>query len=535
MGRAIDTDTSMYGYVLEGLKDVPDKTVFYFKGNKILKSRFLKDVDKFCSILIDFGVERGSVVAVHLPNIPDAAIAFYAINKLGAIANLIHPLMPAVTLSDMVREADAKLVITFDGYYSRNAEKLDITCPVMICRASDYLPPLKALLYSRSEPKIEYGGKLVSYRALMSRAQPYGGAMCSRGEDCAAYMHSGGTTGTPKTIALSNRSFNELTESLIHVIPDYDCFKDVSLMVLPIFHGFGLGVCLHSMLSRGVESVMIPRYRTAEVLKAIGSRKVTITAGVPLMYKKMLGGGKLFKNMSGVRHMFCGGDKLTSVLKGEFDSALSAVGNPNRLLEGYGLTECVTVCCVNKAEDYIKGCLGYPLHGIKIAVLGEDLEFLPAGEVGEIAVSGPTLMIGYTNADMSDIFFMREGVKWLRTGDVGYIDGMGRLYYNGRLKAAEKVCGVVVYPQEITEVVGDLPFVIESCAVKICDNDKEYMRLYCSVDGDEEECRRAIAKHCEDKLIVYARPKEIVFVSSLPRTPVGKVDVGKLGGTRGTA
>ncbi len=532
MGRAIDTGRSMYGYVLEGLRDVPDKTLFYYKGKRIGKSRFLADVDKFCSVLISFGVGEGSAVAINLPNIPNAAAAFYAVNKLGGIANLIHPLMPAGALSDMAAQTGAKLLVTFDGYYSANADKLKLNCPVVICRASDYLPPLKAAIYSRSEPNIAFGSGVSSYRDLMRHASRYCGAARGDGESCAVYMHSGGTTGTPKTIALSNRSFNELTECLIHVIPDYDYRKDASLMVLPIFHGFGLGVCLHTMLSRGVESVMIPRYRTAEVLKSIARRKVTITAGVPLMYKKMLGGGALFKNMSRVRHMFCGGDKLTSALKGEFDKALSDIGNDSKLLEGYGLTECVTVCCVNRAEGYIKGCLGYPLRGISIAILGEDGQFLPAGEMGEIAVSGPTLMMGYTNADMSDIFLERDGVKWLRTGDVGYVDEAGRLYYNGRRKAAEKVCGVVVYPQEICEVVGDLPFVSESYAVKVSDRDKEYMRLYCCVTGDKEQCRQAIERHCEDKLIVYARPKEIVFVDSLPHTPVGKVDIGKLTGDK---
>ena len=526
MGRAINTDQTMLEYVLDGLKDFSDdKTVIYFKGSKISKKRLLADTDKFCSYLSSQGIGKGDVVTIHLPNLPNAACAFYAVNKLGAIANLIHPLMPPLPLGEMTRDAGSKLIFTFDDYYAKNSDKLNTGCKVVTASASDYLPPVARTLYRRlKEPNLR---GVTSWREIMKKCAPHTAKPTGRGEDVAVYMYSGGTTGKPKTIQLTHRAFNELTECLTYVISDYDGNRDVSLMVLPIFHGFGLGVCMHSMLSRAIESVMIPKYSTKEVLGVIKKRGVTIIAGVPLMYKKMLGGGEAFAAMKGVKHIFCGGDKLTSSLKNQFDAALKEVGSSACLLEGYGQTECVTVCCVNEPGEYIKGCMGKPLHGIKMAC-ARDGKLLPAGEEGEIVVSAKTLMKGYRDMDNSQVFLDIDGERWLRTGDSGRVDSDGRVFFNDRIKAAEKVSGVVVYPQEICEVVGDVPAVSESYAVKVSGEDREYMRLYCVCEGDKEQVREQIDRVCEQKLIVYARPREIVFVDKLPRTAVGKVDVGKL-------
>ena len=525
MGRAIDTDQTMLNYVLDGLGDFPSsKTVIYFKGSKISKGRLLNDMNRFCSYLESLGIGKGDVVTIHLPNLPNAACAFYAVNKLGAIANLIHPLMPPLPLGEMTRAAGSKLIVTFDEYYAINADKLDLNCKVVTASASDYLPPVISSIYrAAKEPKLK---GVTAWRDTL-KLPPHAGKPAGRGEDVAVYMYSGGTTGKPKTIQLTHRAFNELTECLTYVIADYDGNKDVSLMVLPIFHGFGLGVCMHSMLSRAIESVMIPKYSTKEVLSVVKKRGVTIIAGVPLMYKKMLGGGEAFAAMKGVKHIFCGGDKLTSSLKKQFDEALKKVGSPACLLEGYGQTECVTVCCVNEPGEYIKGCMGKPLHGIKIAC-ARDGALLPAGEEGELVVSAPTLMKGYLGMDNSQVFYEIDGERWLRTGDSGRVDGENRVFFNDRIKAAEKVSGVVVYPQEICEVVGDVPAVSESYAVKVVSGDREYMRLYCVCEGDKEQVKEAINAVCRQKLIIYAQPKEIVFVDKLPRTAVGKVDVGKL-------
>ena len=528
MGRAIDTDRTMYEYVADGLSDFSDdKTVIYFKGSRISKARVRRECNKFCSFLLSLGIGRGDVVTIHLPNLPAATAAFYAVNKLGAIANLIHPLMPPLPLSEMTADAGSKLLLTFDGYFAQNKAQLQPGCPVVTASASDHLPPLVAGIYRRtSEPRVTGA---TPWRAIMKKFPEHTGAPVGKGEDTAVFMHSGGTTGKPKTIKLSHKAFNELTECLTYVIADYDGNRDVSLMVLPIFHGFGLGVCMHSMLSRGIESVMIPKYSTKEVLSVIKKRGVTIIAGVPLMYKKMLGGGEAFAAMKGVKHIFCGGDKLTSSLKNQFDVALKKAGSSACLLEGYGQTECVTVCCVNEPGEYIKGCMGKPLHGIKIACTdGEKL--LPPGQEGELVVCAPTLMQGYRDGDNDRVFMNIGGEKWLKTGDSGRVDEQGRVYFFDRIKAAEKVSGVVVYPQEICEVAGDVSAVAESYAVKVSRGDREYMRLYCALEkgADRQRAEEAIRAACEQKLIVYARPREIIFVDKLPRTAVGKVDVGKL-------
>ena len=155
---------------------------------------------------------------------------------------------------------------------------------------------------------------------------------------------------------------------------------------------------------------------------------------------------------------------------------------------------------------------------------------MPAGETGELIVSAPTLMKGYRGADNSRVFLNIGGEKWLRTGDSGRVDEEGRVFFNDRIKAAEKVSGVVVYPQEICEVAGDVPDVAESYALKVSSGEREFMRLYCALEkgADEEKARREIMRACEQKLIVYARPREIIFMDRLPRTAVGKVDAGKL-------
>ncbi|MEG1706307.1 MAG: class I adenylate-forming enzyme family protein, partial [Clostridia bacterium] len=401
---------------------------------------------------------------------------------------------------------------------------------VVLCKASDYLPILSGVIYNLSQ-KIVNTDLVIPYRKLLSH-KPISTTAFYDKNDSAVYLHSGGTTGDPKTVMLSCYAFNELAQDLYEVIGGSAPEDNASLMVLPLFHGFGLGVCMHTVLSYGMKTVLIPRFNAREVAKEVKRRRVTFCAGVPLMYDKL---NRLcekdFAKLKTLRFMFCGGDKLTEELKKSFDNHLKAVGDNYEILEGYGLTETVNVCTVNKQGYCVNSCVGYPLRNIEINILSEDGRALPVGEKGEIAVRSETIMLGYLGGSKVENIIDRDGAKWLLTGDVGYLDKEGRLYFCDRIKRTFKVNGVNVYPSEIEQVLSGIDIVKECFVSKFVGAGKEGVKAYVSLRKDvleERDAKKKILSVCAEKLIKYAVPREIIFMERLPRTPVGKIDSAKL-------
>lgn len=501
-----------------------DVAMYYF-GRKIMSKELIKDINIWAHILKNkFHIKKGDVVTMNLPNIPNAIILFYAINKCGAIADIIHPLNPINTISKALANTCSKLFITLDNYFASNRIAIEnLNMSIIVCRVSDYLPYIKRKFYRKREQRVEdrylYTGILHNKNTTIVENSEF--------NNIAVYLHSTGTTGDAKTVALSNKAISELKNALSKgVINDMDPNKNKSIMVLPLFHGFGFGVCMHTMLSFGFEIVLMPKFDIHQFANRIANRKVTICTGVPTMFSKLLKlSNKDFSKLKSLENIFVGGEKLDERLKSEFNKRLNQIGSTAELVEGYGLTETVTVCCVNKKGESDITAVGQPLYGIKVKIIDDNYRTLNEGEIGEICIGGPTLMEGYLYDDNQNTFITLCGEKFIKTGDVGYLDESGTLHFIERRKRIFKINGVTVFPSEIEKTIRLASEKIENCVVSFIKNN--IVAFVQSRETNFTNLKRIIVNFCQLNLIRYAVPQErnVCIYKVFPKNAVGKIDI----------
>lgn len=531
----LEQDCSMYAYLTRQRASLPDcARVWKFFGRVGTQRELDKHTAAFGAYLQSIGVGVGDNVILCLGNIPNAIVAFYAINRIGAVANLLHPLMPAPKITQIIRDMHPKAVILFDEFYKDyHTEATQWQVPVIYCAAADYLPvwmrPFYRAYVHATCLRIPYDGhKVLRYRDVL-RHNLQLQAVSVRGQDLAVYMHSSGTTGSSKTVMVDNLALNHVAHNvMIGAIGTTATNDDCMLMVLPIFHTFGLGVCMHTSLCAKGYPVLMPRFRAAAACRMVRRNHITFISGVPNMYDKMLRSG-LFrgKYLRRLRACYCGGDKVSATLRQRFRDAMREQGVDLPLSEGYGLTE-AGITCINTPQIYREGSLGKPIVGSRFCIVDESFRPLPAGERGMLLIDSNMLMRGYWNEDPSLGFHVDEqGTRWLVTGDVGYLDEDGYFYFTDREKRMIKISGVNVFPQEIENVVEQLSCIRKCCAVRTKAEGKNTIHLYivlsenvCYNDSVEREIRSHIARH----LMKYSQPARIIPIDALPLTQIGKVD-----------
>lgn len=518
---------SMYGYLKESITDSNANKIIYF-GKKISAFEMLQTIETLAAFLLDKGIKKGDIVGIALPNTPEAIFALYAVNAIGAVANLIHPKISESAFCALIKKTRTKALFIYDKLYKNRKQCLgDI--PVVICSVSGYMPyPLKAF-FALSEPVFAPGAtRFYDTLTAKKRELPQ-----PDGTKPAVYIHSGGTTGEPKTVVLSSEAINRLVDALlgtVYVTGEPLKSDDVMLMMLPIFHGFGLGVCVHAALSR-IQTALLPRFKASLANKMVKKYGVTHLAGVPAMFAKMLAQ----KNFAGehlkkINRIFCGGDRLDPKTKKQFDWVLKSFGSPAELTEGYGLSEASAVFSVSLIGETKVGCQGRPLMGNAIKAVDETGATLPAGKSGEFLVSSPSLMMYYLDDSEATAQVMVKdggGKLWLKTGDIGYIDKDGGIHFVERAKRSLKIAGENIFPSEIETVVNSLPEIDECCAVRVKRQGKPYTKLYITIKEKarpDAALEKRIRAQISQNLIKYAVPQEIVAVDKLARTPFGKID-----------
>lgn len=535
-------DYSMYEYLKDRDKGDNRPLISYY-NNKIRTNTFFAEVDKVANALFALGVKCGDNIALCLPNIPNAIIIFYAANKLGVAVNLIHPLVPSKALEQMVTTLDSKVVFVLDMFYDKHKNILNnLDCESVICRPSDYLRHIYKFGYnlwmSSKKPCIKGNHRAVYYSNFIknqTKIAPNREHYIGIGEEIAAYIHSGGTTGVPKTAMLANRAINECSYSIRTLIGDEVQKGESMLMVLPMFHIFGLGVCMHSTLTAGGRCILVPVFKPKSLARVVRREKATYMTGVPSMYDKLAKlknfGGKYLEKM---KCCYCGGDKLKQEIKQNFDAIMKKYNSSCTLCEGYGLTE-AGVCNVNVEECSKVGSVGKPLGDIKVCIIDESRKKLDFGERGEICLSGDNLMTGYYNDEATTnkvLFEDSDGIKWLATGDYGYLEESGHLFFVDRIKRMVKISGMNVFPTEIESLVlQNVEEIDRCCAVDFIKNGKPYIKLFVTMKENKKFCEQTaqkIRQVIKSNLMKYSLPKEIVCLEELPLTAIGKVDYNKL-------
>lgn len=531
---------SMYDKIAEVSENYPDYIAYDFMGGKVKYKDFISKVDKCARALAGIGVKPGESVTICMPNAPQAVIMFYAVNKIGAIANMVHPLSSEKEIEFCLKESSSVVCLTLDQFYGKfeNIRENVHLRNLILTSVKDVLSPIKRkgyyLVEGRKIKKVPANAEIIWWEKFLLDGKKYHGPfhVVRKAEDPAVILYSGGTTGTQKGILLSNLNFNALAQQIVATNPMYRP-GDKMLAVMPIFHGFGLGVCIHSMLANGGRCLLIPRFNPESYAKLLKKHRPNFIAGVPTLYEALLRIKSLDRvDLSCLKGVFSGGDSLSIELKKRFDKFLKDHNASIPVREGYGTTECVTASCLTPVNRYKEGSIGLPFPDTfyKIVKPGTEEE-VPYGEEGEICLSGPTVMIEYINNPEETANTLRrhkDGLKWIHTGDLGMMDEEGFVYFRQRIKRMIITSGYNVYPSRIENILDAHELVHMSCVIGVPDPYKmqkvvAFVVLRPEARVSNEEATQILMEYLKKHVAKYALPASIEFRENLPKTLVGKV------------
>jgi len=533
-------DGSMVHEVFKAAEKYPDNIAYDFFGCKQTYRAFTEDIRACAKGLLTMGIIADERVTICMPNTPQAVIMLYALNLIGAVASMIHPLSAEEEQVRYINSSRSVAVLTLDQF----GDKLQAILPrtsaklLILTGVEDGLKGIKKPLYKltkgRGIERKPTGGNIIRFNDLIAKGSEYtssGYDAKTRAEDVAAILYSGGTTGTSKGVMLTNLNVNALA---MQTTAAGDCVVagNKMLAILPLFHGFGLGVCIHTALTTGSTSILIPQFSLKAYAKLLKKHKPHYIAGVPTLYEALLRMPNIDNlDLSQLEGIFCGGDTLTVELKSKIDAFLKKHGSKEQIREGYGMTESVSANCLTPRTFHKVGSIGipYPDMYIKIVKSGTQ-ERVPYGEEGEILISGPTVMKGYDNNEEETAQTLKlhdDGCIWLHSGDLGMMDEEGFLYFRQRIKRLIISSGFNVYPSQVENVIESHDSVQTSCVIAVPD-DFHMQRIKAFIilrDGLEpnEDVKNSITRHCEKNLVKYAMPREFEYRKELPKTLIGKV------------
>ena len=531
------SEKTIYGAVLERAAMEGDFPALTFMGKATSYTRLAEEIDRVARSFYAIGVRPGTRVLVCLPNVPQAVFCLYGLNRIGAIPTMVHPLSAVSELAFYMNEASCSMAVTLDQFYGKFLEvkALRPVEKVVVCRVSDELAfPLnigQKLMTERKFPKIQAPDIVWNDFLKLGESVTDGYVAGKDFRTEAVVLFSGGTTGTTKGIMLSDLNFNALAWQTANMA-NKEVHHSKMLAAMPVFHGFGLGVCIHTLMFIGGTSILVPRFNVKSYAKLIRKTQPNFIAGVPTLFEAITRNRYLDgADLSCLRGVFSGGDSLTIELKKKFDKFLADHNASVRVREGYGTTECVTACCLTPYNKEKEGSIGIPFPDtyFKICKPGTCDE-IPFGEEGEICLTGPSMMLGYIGHEEENRETLRlheDGHVWLHTGDLGRMDDEGFIYFSQRMKRMIVTSGYNVYPSQLENIIEGHPAVQRSCVIGVKDplkmqRVKAYVVLKENCPADED-MRKSIMQHCKRHIAKYALPTDIEFRESLPTTLVGKV------------
>ena len=517
----------------------PKNVAFDFMGKSTTYKELVEQIETCAKALKTIGIREGDKVTIAMPNCPQAIYLFYAVNLVGGIANMVHPLSAEKEIEFYLNDSESITAITLDQFYHKfeAIRKNTKIVNIIIASIRDALAePIRSgymLTEGRKIQKIPEDAPVIRWKDFMrlSRCCFYNYKVQRTGDDPAVILYSGGTTGTTKGILLTNKNFNALGQQVIAANPMFRP-GDKMLAAMPIFHGFGLGVCIHTMLTQGGRCILVPRFTPKTYAKDLVKKRCNFVAGVPTLYEALLRLPDMDgADLSCLKGVFSGGDSLSIELKKKLDKFLYDHKATVQVREGYGTTETVTACCLTPSHMYKEGSIGLPFPDtyIKIVEPGTDRE-LPYGQEGEILLSGPTVMREYVHHPEETAQALRthdDGLTWVYTGDLGSMDAQGFVYFKGRAKRMIVTSGYNVYPAQIENILDANELVQMSCVIGVPDSYKmqkvkAFIKLVPGVEPSDAT-RQSILAYCRKQIAKYAMPYDIEFRDDLPKTLVGKV------------
>lgn len=515
----------------------------YF-GYRMTYNELFDKIDDTAKSLKVLGVKPKDIVTICMPNTPEAVIAFYAINKIGAVADMIHPLSSEEEIMNYLIESKSKIMFLVDFNYTKINKiinKTNITKIIML-NINSSMPIGLKIGYQitkgikNKKPKLN-DNKFMNFTEFILKGITYNKGFEYK-KDCydpAVILHSGGTTGKSKGVLISNYAFNALAmQGGVNVQKMQP--KDKIVTILPIFHGFGLGVCIHCPLSLKVETILVPEYDSKRFHNMLKKEKPQLIAGVPTLWEGMMDNNYNDVDFSNLKYMVSGGDMMSISMENRINKFLKNHGANIKISKGYGMTESTAAVVYTFDDTNEPGSIGIPMIGNHVKIIDTiTKEEVEDGTEGEIIVNSPTLMIGYHNNDEeTKKAFTKDkfGKTWFYTGDLGYIAKDGLIYFTQRLKRMIVTSGFNVYPSRIEEII-ESHYAVKKCCVvgKPHPYKMEVAKAIIVLKNNKEsysKIKKEIKELCRHKLALYSQPYEIEFVKFLPKTLYNKVDFKKL-------
>ena len=532
------------GSMCEAVENIAEKypnvIAYDFMGSHTNYRRCVEEIHACARALRAAGVKENDRVTIAMPNAPQAVSMFYAVNMVGAIANMIHPLSAEGEIEFYLNDSRSVAALTLDQFYGKFAnirKNTPALKTLIVASIKDALNPVMKLGYALTEgkkiPKLPEDGDYITWKQFIANGKSFTGDPRVKrvGAQPAVILYSGGTTGVTKGILLSNLNFNDLGAQIIATNSIFTV-GDKMLSIMPMFHGFGLGVSIHSMLVNGGRCVLVPRFTPQTYAELLRKHKPNFIAGVPTLYEALLRlDGLNDLDLSCLKGMFSGGDSLPVELKKRIDAFLKDHKATIEVREGYGTTECVTASCLTPSGLAREGSIGIPFPDTyyKIVMPGTEIE-VPYGQEGEICLAGPTVMMEYVNHPKETADTLRkhaDGLTWVHTGDLGVMDKDGYIYFRQRIKRMIVTSGYNVYPSQIEGILDKNECVHMSCVIGVKDPYKmQKVKAFIVLKPGYEpsdETREKIMDYCRKHIAKYALPYEIEFRDELPKTLVGKV------------
>lgn len=546
---AMKVEGSIYNYLEKTVKSYPDGKALYYYGTRFTYKEFLNKVDRCADAFYSLGIRSGEIVSFLSVATPESIFAMYGLNKIGAISNFIDPRMDAQRILDTINLAQSNVLVSLnialhkvESIYDKLALK-----NIIVQSATDSLSSLKKIGYKlkKKAPQTPKWDNLILWKDFISKSKSGVAKKHSFLEDDLAMItYTGGTTGHPKGVMLTNRGLNAMAESFRLSGVDHD-IGDKFLDIMPIFASYGVGCGLHMPIAMKFENILIPDFSVDRIAKLVKKYKPNAMMAVPSFYDRLMS-EKIMKkaDLSMLKTTGCGGDTMNPGLEERFNTFLRKHGGKYPLSQGYGMSETSSASAACFSNVYKDKSAGIPLLAATVGIFdtetGEELGY---NQEGEICVTGDLMMKGYFNDEEETKSVMKkhaDGNIWIHSGDLGYLDEDGFLFINGRIKRMIiRFDGHKIYPAILEGVLSQYEKTTLCAVVGIKDPTQNQGELPVGIikldntytDEEKKSMRREILKMCHDVCEERGRAADIIFVDEMPYTPMGKIDYKKLAKT----
>lgn len=535
---------SAFEYVCQRSKNHLNDTALEYYGRKFTYADLIVNVKKTAAALRGAGVKKGDIITVVSIMTPEIIALFYAADMMGATLNLVDPRYSVEGIREYIEEVDSHLLVCLNVVYERcrQAAKRTNVEKVIVLSPADSLPPVMAVGYKLTTPdKNKYASNVIRWKQFIKGGEGQSTAAEPYDPDHACVVvHTGGTTGSPKGVMLTDDCFNGIALQF-QAYPKLFHRGQKLMNIMPPFIAYGFACGIHLPLVLGFTVIIIPNLDPDKLGSLVLKHKPEHMFGVPTHYQQLASDPKLRdKDLSFIINYAAGGDSLSRGAEQTVNDFLAAHGARYPIAKGYGMTEVSSAATVAAGLDNKPGSVGIPMVNTVVAAFepGTDQE-LPIGQRGELCISGPCLMKGYYNKPEETAILLRrhpDGRVWAHTGDMGYLDEDGFVFLDSRIKRMIiRHDGFKVFPSMIENVVSRHPAVHQCSVVGCTDKDHTqgrlpfvYIVLKAGITAKKKQVIRELERMCAEELPEYVQPVAYKFISSMPMTPVGKVDYRQL-------